>query len=424
MRYIVDVTQLAHWSGNLTGIPRVMDELALRFSKYKQSETTFVCWVKDIDAMCEIDFTLTRSNRGHGIDFIRKNDDSLAAGATSKVTITIKRIVKRVGRKTRLDKTALFQRIANAGRAAEFQNYKRYEPVRHDKLFIPWGEWWDQRWLDKVVSYAESGVDLYPVCHDIRPMVVPQFSGSSGSLADFVSQVFPVSRKIITESQSTKADLTKWMKSHRLKAPSIELFRIGEDFSTTASRLDGKDMHNKFGVRPDEYLIYVSTIEPRKNHTLLYYTYKLAHSRGVQLPKLLIIGRVGHDTSEIIKFIKLDPEVNNLIRICDFVGDDELGWLYDNCMFSVVPSFYEGWGMSVVESIARGKSVVSSNSSSLAEMPKNCVIYFNPNSTDECLNAIMEMMQPDTLRKYRKNAHNYVTHTWDASFQQILKILG
>src|SRR3990167_11015255 len=92
MRYIIDVTQLVHWPGNLTGIPRVMDELSIRFHKYDSNDSIFVSWVKDLGEMCEIDFASTRSHRGNGIDYLRM---SAVGGEQDVRTINTKQRLKR-----------------------------------------------------------------------------------------------------------------------------------------------------------------------------------------------------------------------------------------------------------------------------------------------------------------------------------------
>lgn len=432
IRYIIDITQLVHWSGNLTGIPRVMDELASRFLEDKENDTIFVSWVKEIGQMCEVNFEVTREHRGNGIIFVR-NDLSVSSKtqlATAPHVHTLhttkqltKKIVKKIAVKSRLDRTALYHKAKKTRRSAELKSYKVYTPQIHDKLFIPWGEWWDQNWLTLIKDLTGNSVQIYPVCHDILPMVVPQFSSNSSSLEDFVAQIFPIAKTILTPSKSTKNDLIAWMKKHNLNVPKIKVFRLGEDFSFQKSNLDNSLLSEKYNVDKDKYIIYVSTIEPRKNHTILYYAYKLAYTKGIELPRLIIIGRVGHDTTELIKMIKADPEINTKITIENHVNDSDLNWLYQNCRFTVMPSFYEGWGMSVIEGIARGKSAVIANTSSLLEMPDNCVIRFSPASTDECLGAIQEMSHPETLARYREATQRYKTHTWDDAYRQTIGIL-
>lgn len=431
-RYVIDITQLVHWSGNLTGIPRVMDELAIRFHEDKKTDVIFVSWVKELGRMCEVNFEVTREHRGNGISFIRigtnanlkTHSAALAQSHSLHTTKQLaKKVVKKIAVKSRLDRTSLYRNAKDARRSLDLQSYRIYKPHTGDKFFIPWGEWWDQNWLNLVKDYASKSVQIYPICHDILPMIVPQFSGNSSSLEDFVKQIFPIANTVIAPSESTKRDLTVWMQKNKLQVPAIKTFRLGEDFRIKKSKNENSALKEKYNVKVDDYIIYVSTIEPRKNHGILYYTYKLAYRKGIQLPKLLIVGRVGHDTSEIIKAIKEDPEVNTSIAIENNVNDSDLNWLYQNCKFTIMPSFYEGWGMSVIEGIARGKSAVVASTSSLLEMPDECVIRFDPASTDECLAAIQEMSKPVTLKKYRSAANAYETHTWDDAYSQTVKIL-
>lgn len=423
-RYIIDVTQLVHWPGNLTGIPRVMHELAIKFHTHNPKNTIFVSWVKEVGAMCEIDLEKTLENRGHGIVY-KNSDNQAVTPAASSPANTAKKAIKKIASATNIESSKFYQKIKRKVHAEVAQSYKAYTPKKGDKLFIPWGEWWDGNWLGLMRDFNTKGVDLFPICHDILPMVVPQFSGNSASLQDFIREVFPVAKTVLVPSKNTRRDLAKWMKKQALELPPIEVFRLGEDFSaTTPPESEQKAILKKYGVTSGNYLVFVSTVEPRKNHALLYYAYRLAASKKITLPKLLVIGRVGHDTSEILKLINEDPEVNSRISLCHNVSDSELQTLYHHCKFSLQPSFYEGWGMSVVESISKGKPVVCSNSSSLKEMPKEAVIFFNPNSADECLSAIQEMNNPENLQKYTAAAKKYKMHSWEDSFGQVLAIIN
>lgn len=427
MRYIYDITQLVHWPGNLTGIPRVMDEIALRFLKHSPENTVFVSWVKEIGEMCEVDFKSTRQHRGNGIDYIQNISFSTSAKSNSttyKLKPLAKKVVKYAVHKTNFQDSRIYTRLKSNVHHAQALNYKIYTPKNGDKMFIPWGEWWDTNWLNKIITFSKKGVDIFPVCHDILPMVVPQFSGNSSSLKDFVRAVLPVSKTVLVPSKSTKTDLTKWMEQEKTNIPRIEVVSWGEDFDTLSTEeISDTEIQKKYSIKKNSFAVTVSTIEPRKNHTLLYYTYKLALSRGITPPKLLIIGRIGHDTSEIIKFIKEDPEISNYITICDYVNDTELNWLYSNCMFTISASFYEGLGMSILESIMRGKPGVCSNTSSLGEVSDKYVIHFNPASTDECLEAIIKMSDPTIRRKYIQNIKSYTPKSWEDTYKTVVKIM-
>jgi hypothetical protein len=129
----------------------------------------------------------------------------------------------------------------------------------------------------------------------------------------------------------------------------------------------------------------VGTIEPRKNHTVLYYAYKLAKTRSIMLPRVVIVGRRGWGSDDIVRILTEDPDVKDDFVLLLNTSDDELSWLYGHCLFTIFPSFYEGWGIPIGESVARGVPCLCSDSSSMVEIAEGHVAHFAPTSTDECL---------------------------------------
>ena len=98
-RYVIDITQLVHWSGNLTGIPRVMDELAVRFYEDAKVDTVFVSWVKELGQMCEVDFKITRSHRGSDIHFVRNGANIRTITKSTTVRSSSLHITKQLTKK-------------------------------------------------------------------------------------------------------------------------------------------------------------------------------------------------------------------------------------------------------------------------------------------------------------------------------------
>ncbi len=168
----------------------------------------------------------------------------------------------------------------------------------------------------------------------------------------------------------------------------------------------------------------MGTIEARKNHTLLYYTYKLAKDRGITLPKLVVVGRPGWKADNIYDIMTSDPDINEQLIILQDICDNELSWLYENCLFSIYPSFYEGWGLPIAESIARKVPCICSNTSSMPEIAGNLVDYFSPLSADECLAAIVRLLDKEQLRKAKERVALYKPTSWDQSFATVNAIIG
>ena len=414
MRQIIDITQLVHWGGNLTGIPRVMNELALRYAH--DSNTIFVAWSKQRNAFLELDIADSLSRRGEGIFY--KNTVS---SPNSNQTIVAKTgHLKKIARKVKKYAPGLHQKVATKVASARDEAATIVEVKAGDVLFVLWGEWADELYRAKLVGCKASGASLVNIVYDMLPLVTPQYSGhSTEPMRAFYSEVIPLCDLVLSISDYTKQDLAQWLKEQNLSVPKIETFRLGDDFTIPADDHDPSE-HVKEALGKDKkYLLCVGTVEARKNHTLLYYVYKLAKSRGEALPKILIAGRRGWKTDDIFDIIKNDPDVNEKIIFLEGVTDEELSWLYKHCLFTVYPSFYEGWGLPIAESIAYGKPCISSNTSSMPEIAGDLIDYFSPASTDECFEAIRQMCDEKYLAKATKKIKRYKPTTWDDTYKQV-----
>lgn len=436
----VDVTQLVHWEGYLAGIPRVMNEISKRFISDESTEFIYVSWVKEIASFCIIDFFSTMEKRGNGggVDYQKinhryQNSPQLIAQKRDRISNkrrTIKGLLRRVVKKivlfTGLHNTKLYKSTQSALIINESQNYKKVVFKEGDSIFISWGEWWDDNFLRTLEDgVSEVGLNIIPIIHDVLPFTLtPQFSGhSTESLQNFCRRVVSLSSLVLCVSNSTRNDLASWYKSQKIKIPTMKVFRLGEDFDFAEAMEPKDEQFIKSGLKGNDYLICVGTIEAKKNHQLLYYTYKLAKARGIDLPKLVIVGRRGWKTETTIDFMTQDPEVKEKFIFLHNASDENLSWLYDHALLSVFPSFAEGWGIPIAESVSRGVPCACSNTTSMTEIAEEYVLHFTPSSTDECLNALKVVLEPKVLASLRKKCRSYKQTTWDESYRQIRKLM-
>jgi len=91
-------------------------------------------------------------------------------------------------------------------------------------------------------------------------------------------------------------------------------------------------------------VLSVGTLEARKNHSLLYAVWNSRAERGVELPRLVIVGRPGLWDGDVLHALAFDPSVSARVDVFSDVNDDQLLWLYQHCRYTVYPSIYEGWG--------------------------------------------------------------------------------
>jgi glycosyltransferase involved in cell wall biosynthesis len=432
-RTVVDITQLAHWQGNITGIPRVMHELAVRF-RQDDPEAIFVVWVKEIREFCEINLEETLSHRGHGIAYLYEGQPSppLMSGDLSisstpqpaRKKLTLKRIAKGGIVRTAKVNKRLAARVEQKARTWEVRRYKRVALGKGDTLFIPWGEWWSRDFITRLEQGHTDGVRLVQILHDMSPIVVPQYSNSGNATETFpiyCRRILPITDLVLSVSKNTKKDAVKWLTDNELHVPPIEVIRLGDDIKISRPRKPGDEPFTK-GELSDNFILFVGTIELKKNHQLMYYVYKLARSQGIELPKLVIAGRRGWMTEATFELMTKDPEVSDQFIFLLDRDDEELSWLYNNCLFTVLPSFYEGWGIPIAESIARGVPCLCSNTSSMTEIAEGYVEHFSPYSSDECLRGMRRWLEkPATLEAARERTRQYKQFTWDQSFAQVKK---
>ena len=415
-KLIIDVTYLAHWQGRLTGIPRVIDEIAKRYMAGIEMPI-FVVWDNMNADFYEVDIGLTIQNRGVSLHYLPTSSKS------SKTGLITRRSASALQKLKSSYKAPIPGRFIELVKRRSQKAFKKVNFASNDVLLIPMGEWHNQNYIDMITSFKSMGVKLIQISYDVLPLVQPQYSGhSTVSMNNYNRHVIPLCNLVLSISKNTKQDLTSWLQGEGLTVPEIKVFRLGDDFHTDTPI---KPSHKVFELSGKycQYILSVGTIEARKNHALLYYVYKLAKSRGIVLPTLVVVGRKGWRANDIYELITEDPDTRESIVILTDVSDDELSWLYQNALFSVYPSFYEGWGLPVAESALRGLPCACSTTSSIPEIAGDLMTYFNPSSTDECLNAFQQLMEPKNQKLFRNKLKTYRPTTWKQTFTQLDKYI-
>jgi hypothetical protein len=407
-RLIIDITELVTWQGKLTGVPRVMNELHMRFKN--NNNAVFVFWDSSTKGYIETDYP-NNENNDNQESSIKKT--LLKSQYINLLIPTYNRILVKSAQTFR-------------GKNISSLNEKKFNFSKGDTLLIM-ADWHgsDGNFVDYLQSIHESGVSLVQMVYDLIPLVTPQYSGHSTTyLANYAEKVYPICSKLVAISKNTKRDIVKVLESKKIKIPPIEVIRLGDDFSYAIPIKPKEEIFADSKINRGDFILCVGTIEARKNHTLLYYVYKLANSRKIKIPKLVIVGRLGWQSENIYEFINNDPDVKNKILIMQNVDDNELSWLYQNCLFSIYPSFYEGWGLPIAESISRGVPCLSSDTSSMPEIAGSLARYFSPYSPDDCLEVISKMQDRKNLNKVRTDLKKYVPYSWQDTFNSLIGFIN
>ncbi len=159
------------------------------------------------------------------------------------------------------------------------------------------------------------------------------------------------------------------------------------------------------------YMLYIGTLEPRKNIETIILAFKEL-KQTYHLPhKLLLCGKKGWKYDSIFRLIQ-SLNLENDVLYLGYITDGEKKYLYKHAEFFVYPSFYEGFGIPVLEAMRYGCPVITSNVSSLPEVIGNAGITVDPHDTHALMYAMKRLLVEKILRK------KMVT----AGYQQVKKL--
>jgi len=196
---------------------------------------------------------------------------------------------------------------------------------------------------------------------------------------------------VIAISKATKRDIVEHL---GIPAERIHVVYPGcEDiFRPIQDRGELQTMLAPLGLTPGDYLLYVGTLEPRKNLLRLVEAYHRArHNLSVPIPKLILAGAPGWDFRRIFELIEV-LDLEDDVRYVGRVSRTTLPFLYSGARLFVYPSLYEGFGLPPLEAMACGTPVITSNVSSLPEVVGEAGLMVAPTDIEALAQAIVELL--------------------------------
>lgn len=233
--------------------------------------------------------------------------------------------------------------------------------------------------------------------HDLAYRLFPQFFAQHVlDLDPFIRRSLSRADAVIVPSESTRNDLLKMMrigtdKVSVIRPPANPLFSPLGDEATDAAVM------KKYAL-DFPYILFVGTIEPRKNILSLVRAYEILRERLPGGPHLVLAGKRGLLSGPSVEAIEGSP-ASPWIRWLEYVSDTDLAALYRRSEFFVYPSFYEGYGLPVVEAMASGRAVIASNTSSMAEIGASAVKLVDPNDTGNMADALCLLAADGKIRE-------------------------
>lgn len=223
-------------------------------------------------------------------------------------------------------------------------------------------------------------------------------------------------KKVIAVSNTTKKDIVKFYNVHEDK---IEVVYNG--YEKTSPYLPSLNKEEKKGW--SKYILYVGTLQPRKNVDCLIDAYNLFRKQYPEF-KLTIVGKKGWLYEHIFKKVE-DLKLKKDVNFKGYVSDDELSNLYKNAFCFILPSLYEGFGIPILEAMSMGCPVISSFTSSLPEVGGEACLYFDPKDPNELTEKIFKLVKNRKLRRemINKGKERLRLFSWQKCAAETLNIL-
>jgi glycosyltransferase involved in cell wall biosynthesis len=287
------------------------------------------------------------------------------------------------------------------------------------------GAAWVQRdYFHRILNFKRQfGVRLVVTIHDLIPIYARETcdQGTAKVFEQFLRRALRHTDHFLCVSEYTAKDLKRYASSLSLPTPPITVSRNGSSFEEFLPQgADASEVH--WEGLPERYVLFVATIEGRKNHRLMFEIWRRMVEAGGDPPHLICVGRVGWKSEPFIAGLVETNYLDGKVILLKDVSDEQLHVLYARCMFTLCPSQYEGWGLPVGESLAAGKVCVSSDRASIPEVAGNFGVYIDIHDADKSLSVIRGLIDDPTLlnKLTTKVRRGYEPITWRSVAERVV----
>jgi glycosyltransferase involved in cell wall biosynthesis len=257
------------------------------------------------------------------------------------------------------------------------------------------------------------------MCYDTIPAKSPHLvpENFSTQFKKYLCELVWAADHLVCISESTQSDIRALASQQGLPVtPSTSVIRLGSHIQDSRGT-DKPDL--LLAQRP--YVLFVSTIEKRKNHSILLKVIEaLNHDLGSAVPEFIFVGMRGWNVDELYRDLRLNPLLRRIdgepiVRILEHVDDQELTQLYRHALFTVFPSLSEGWGLPVSESLALGTPVIASSHPAIVEASQGLAVHLDPNDYAAWTSEIRRCITDEShLSQLRLQTGQFSPLSWDA----------
>lgn len=272
-----------------------------------------------------------------------------------------------------------------------------FDATGHTDL-ITLGNGWDYLDYERLHTLSRRyGVRVHGFVHDLIAIDRPHLfhdAQRASALHQHYAELCNICTTLICNSYATRESLLRFIAEESLPTPVLTVAQLPVLEGNVAPTMPAAD----FDLGRTEFILFVSTIEVRKNHLLLIKIWRECLQQGRPLPVLIFVGHHGWGVDVVFKSIEFDPVIAGRVRVMHDLKDEELLWLYDNCLFTLYPSQVEGWGLPIGESLGRGKVCVHAADPAQKEAGQGLMPALHPDDFNSWKETILDLVERPARR--------------------------
>lgn len=277
---------------------------------------------------------------------------------------------------------------------------------------------------DFVLPPVMGNIPTILTVHDLSFALYPETF--TPALVNYLERVVPWSVRrathILADSESTRQDLIRLYGTPETKI-TVLYSGVHARFNTTVDEDAVAKVREKYEIGEAPFAFTVSTLQPRKNHQLLIRAFRDVASQTNH--NLIIAGGRGWLYEKMLEEVE-QQGLQERVRFIGFVDDGDLPALYNAASLFVFPSLYEGFGLPVLEAMACGTPVVSSNASSLPEVTGDAAVQLSPHDEAAWTGAMLRVINDRALRnRLIATGHSQAQRfRWSGAARKLLELYG
>ena len=285
--------------------------------------------------------------------------------------------------------------------------------------------WIQEDYFNRVLALKRHfGTRFALTVHDLIPIYARETCDQDTArvFEEFIGRALRHADHVLSVSENTARDIRRYVPALKLPEPAITVTRNGSSFAEFLPN-DSTSSEVRPSEVPQRFVLFVATIEGRKNHRLMFDIWRRMVEDGDDPPHLVCVGRLGWKATGFISALIETDHLDGRIQVLQDVSDTDLQMLYRRCLFTVCPTLYEGWGLPIGESLAMGKICVSSNRSSVPEVAGDFGVYIDIDDFDQSLAAIRELIADAAARKRleAKIRRGYKPVSWRSVAERVVE---